>query len=204
MTDSDYAKSEPGHDVVAARAEDVVPQSEDRTEPSFLRWIAELVLLVGLAFVLAMGIRTYVVQPFYIPTGSMIPTLQIGDRVLVSKFVYRFAEPERGDIVVFTSPNGEGPDLIKRVVAVGGQTIDIQEGRIIVDGEEVDEPFVNPQGIDDSSLIEPLTVPEGQVFLMGDNRANSTDSRYFGPQPVDHILGRAFYIYWPLSELGSL
>jgi signal peptidase I len=173
-------------------------------EPSLLSWFGELVLLVGLAFVLAMGVRTFVIQPFYIPTSSMVPTLQIGDRVLVNKFIYRFTAPEPGDIVVFEEPNGGDAELIKRIIAVSGQTIDITDGRVTVDGDSIEEVYLDDVTEDGTTLVVPLTVPEGEVFVMGDNRANSSDSRVFGSLPVATVLGKAFAIYWPPSDACGL
>jgi signal peptidase I len=134
----------------------------------------------------------------------MIPTLEVDDRVLANKFVYRFSSPAPGDIVVFPSPNGDGSDLIKRVIAVEGQTIDIQNGQVFVDGEALSEEFVNAAAPDDSTLAEPITVPTDHVFLMGDNRANSADSRVFGPQPESALLGKAFMVYWPPARIRAL
>ena len=176
----------------------------DEREVSLGRWILELVVLVGVAFVLATGIKTFVVQPFVIPTGSMIPTLEIGDYVIANKFIYRFDDPGRGDIVVFLSPSSNSTDYIKRVIAVGGQTVDVRDGLVFVDGEPLDEPYTRGARNDPGPLALPVTVPEGYVWLMGDNRENSQDSRWFGPQPVSRIVGKAFFIYWPISDLGTL
>lgn len=181
--------------------EDAEPE-EERT--SFLRWLGETVLLVGLAFVLAMGIRTYIAQPFVIPTGSMQPTVEIGDRVFFNKAVYRIAEPEPGDIVVFDNPDQGGPTLTKRVIAVGGQTVDVTDGYVYVDGVMLEETFIDPERRGGPDLDAPVTIPEGYVWLMGDNRANSGDSRLFGPRPIESIQGRAFVIYWPLSRFQTL
>jgi signal peptidase I len=171
---------------------------------SFGRGLIETVALIGMAWVLAFGIKTYIVQPFLIPSSSMEPTLAISDRVLVNKFVYRFTDPSPGDIVVFVSSEDGSTDLIKRVIAVGGQTVDIQDGAVIVDGRALDEPFVNKAYPDHYDADAAVTVPPGTVWVMGDNRANSKDSRYIGPQPISMILGRAFAIYWPLERLGWL
>lgn len=165
------------------------------------RWLGEFVLLVGLAWVLAFGIKTYVVQPFIIPSSSMEPTLLISDRVLVNKFIYRFRQPRQGDIVVFMSPQEGGLDLIKRVIAVGGQTVEIRDGMVSVDGEQLVEPYVNATNPDHYSADKPVKVPAGTIWVMGDNRANSKDSRYIGPQKVSNVLGEAFAIYWPLDRL---
>jgi len=168
---------------------------------SFGRWLLELVVLVAIAWVLALGIKTFVVQPFIIPSSSMEPTLMISDRVLVNRFIYRFTEPRADDIVVFVSPEEGNLDLIKRVVAVAGQRVDIRDGVVFVDGERRIEPFVNQAYPDHYSSDETVTVPAGAVFVMGDNRANSKDSRYIGSQPVTRILGKAFAIYWPLNRI---
>jgi len=145
------------------------------------------------------------VQPFVIPTGSMQPTVEINDRVFYNKFIYRFDEPGAGDIVVFDNPDDPGgTPLTKRVIAVGGQTVEILDGYVYVDGVQIDEPYIDPARRDAGSLGEPIEVPEGYVWLMGDNRAHSGDSRIFGPQPADHVQGKAFVIYWPLDRLGTL
>lgn len=179
--------------------------STQTQETSFGRWLIETILLVALAFALAQGIKAFVVQPFVIPTGSMIPTIEIGDRVLADKIVYRFVrEPEYGDIVVFDDPTGQHPQLIKRVIATAGQTVDIQEGKIVVDGEFIDEPYIYGKESLPGTVALPVTVGEGEVWLMGDNRPASGDSRYFGTQPVENVRGRAFWTYWPLSRFGSL
>lgn len=168
---------------------------------SFGRWVLELAVLLALAWVLAWGIKSYVVQPFIIPSSSMESTLMISDRVLVNRFIYRFTAPKPGDIVVFVSPEENNLDLIKRVVAVGGQTVDVRDGKVYVDGKLRVEPFVNTAYPDHYDSDAPLKVPAGSVYVMGDNRANSKDSRYIGPQPVTRILGRAFAIYWPVDRL---
>lgn len=174
-------------------------------ETSFGRWLIETILLVALAFALAQGIKAYVVQPFVIPTGSMIPTIEIGDRVLAEKLTYRFSgDPERGDIVVFDDPAAGRPQLIKRVIAVGGQTVDIQDGQVLIDGEPIDEPYTHGTRTDPGTVELPFTVPEGSVWLMGDNRPNSGDSRYFGPRPLEAIRGKAFWTYWPPGRFGTL
>ncbi len=170
------------------------------------RWLLELVAMVGTAFVLALAIKTWVVQPFIIPSGSMIPTLEINDRVLVNKFIYHFRQPERGDIVVFSNPQYDPvvKTLIKRVVAVGGDTVDIKDGKLWVNGKPVNEPYVHGLPTNPTVVKMPVKIPAGNVFLMGDNRTNSQDARWFGPQPVTRIEGEAFCIYWPLSGIKAL
>lgn len=170
---------------------------------SLLRSILETVLLVVAAFALAMGIKTYVVQPFLIPSGSMERTLLVGDRVLVNKFIYRMRTPHAGDVVVFLSPEDPDVDFIKRVVAVAGQTVEVKEGVVYVDGVARTEPFVD-RAVPDTSTFKAVTVPAGYVWLMGDNRSNSRDSRFFGPRPVADVLGQAFCVYWPLDRVRPL
>jgi signal peptidase I len=189
-------------------------------------WV-ELPGLLAIALAVAVVIKTFLVQPFYVPSESMLPTIQINDRVMISKLNYRFGEPQRGDIVVFVSPfndeiDGESipeavvrhvleaigiqtasaEDLIKRVVAVGGDTVEIRGGALIVNGRQVEEPYLlQPGGMPDFSQV---VVPEDSVFVMGDNRAVSYDSRRFGAIPNDHVLGEAVLRIWPLSRLGSV
>jgi len=174
-------------------------------ESSFGRWLVETVLLVGLAFALAQGIKTFVVQPFVIPTGSMISTIEIGDRVLADKLVFRFVrDPAPGDVVVFDDPSGLHPQLIKRVIATEGQVVDVRDGGVYVDGKPIDEPYTHGKVTTPGSVALPVNVPADSVWLMGDNRPESGDSRYFGPQKVEKVRGRAFWTYWPISRFGKL
>ncbi len=202
MTDEQY---EPAPESEAPDAGEQHDDTTGRENWSLARWLGETVLLLGLAFLLATGIKTFVVQPFVIPTGSMQPTVEINDRVFYNKFIYRFEDPESGDIVVFDNPDDPGgTPLTKRVIAVGGQTVEILDGYVYVDGVQIDEPYIDPARRDDRTLGGPIEIPEGYVWLMGDNRAHSGDSRIFGPQPADNVQGKAFVIYWPLDRLGTL
>ncbi len=171
---------------------------------SFGRWLLELVVMVAIAFALATVIRTYVVQPYVIPTGSMIPTIEISDRVLANKFVYFFSKPQAGDIVVFDDPTGQKETLIKRVIAVEGQTVDVDGGRVYVDGEPLDEPYTHGKRTEPQVVPLPYTVPPGHIWVMGDNRTNSTDSRTFGPVPLRRVHGKAVLRIWPLARFGTL
>lgn len=201
MTEPEYESPAETDSTEPDRAE-ALPNTN---ETSFGRWLIETVLLVALAFALAQGIKTFVVQPFVIPTGSMIPTIEIGDRVLAEKLTYRFSgEPQRGDIVVFDDPDASRPQLIKRVIAVGGETIDVMDGAVYVDGERLEEPYTHGTNTEPGSVELPFTVPEDSVWLMGDNRPNSGDSRFFGPRPLDAVRGKAFWTYWPPGRFGTL
>lgn len=191
-------------------------------------FLIELPVLIVVALVVAVVIKTFFVQAFFIPSGSMIPTLEIDDRVMVNKLSYTFGEPERGDVVVFESPFASSTDdlsifesawvavkeslgmrpglvpddLIKRVMALPGETIEIHENQVFIDGVPIDEPYL-PAGVVMQDF-GPETIPEGMVFVMGDNRGSSHDSRKFGPIPEDHIIGRAFVLLWPFDRFGSL
>lgn len=169
-----------------------------------LGWIVETAVLVALAVALAQGIKAFVVQPFRIPSGSMLSTIDIGDRILADKMVYRFREPKAGEIVVADDPGGVYPAIIKRVIATEGQTVELRDGRVVVDGEELLEPYTKGRPSRPQTIPMPITLPPGHVWLMGDNRTGSTDSRTFGPIPVDTVRGRAFATYWPLTAAGAL
>jgi signal peptidase I len=200
MTDDGYETSEgPAVEPTVAEAY----SSEENS--SVTRWLIETALLVALAFLLAQGIKSFVVQPFVIPTGSMIPTIEIGDYVLAEKLTFRFSRPPQpGDVVVFDDPNEQHPQLIKRVIATAGQQVDVKDGAVYVDGSRMDEPYVHGKPTLPGDLPLPVIVPQGEVWLMGDNRPNSGDSRYFGPRPLDSVRGRAFWKYWPPSQFGAL
>jgi signal peptidase I len=195
------------------------PSEQDGHGP-FLR---ELPVLFVVALALAIVLKTFVVQAFFIPSGSMEPTLEPGDRVLVQKVVYG---PERGDVIVFSDPQGRpGPDrgvvggfvhwlssalgierpehedFIKRVIGLPGQTVELRDGRLFVDGIQIPEPYL--EGAPDTRDYGPTKVPRGELFVLGDNRLNSNDSRFgLGFVPADKVIGRAFAIVWPPSRVG--
>lgn len=178
---------------------------EDDEKPvSFGRWLSELLLMVAIAFVLATGIRTFIVQPYVVPTGSMIPTIELQDRVIANKFIYRFREPVPGEIVVLDDPTGSVQTLIKRVIATEGQTVDFVDGQVVVDGIVLDEPYTHGLPTQAMTLEMPYTVPEDSVWLMGDNRTNSADSRVFGAVSLSEIRGEAIFTYWPIDRIGAL
>ncbi|MGH9152026.1 MAG: signal peptidase I, partial [Acidimicrobiales bacterium] len=175
------------------------------TARSTARNAAEWVLIIGAALVAALVIKTYLVQAFYIPSPSMEPTLMIQDRVLVNKLSYRLHDVNRGDVVVFERPPNESGtirDLIKRVIGLSGDTVEGRDGDVYVNGRELNEPYL-PAGTV-TSQFGPEKVPHGYVWVMGDNRANSSDSRVFGAVDEDRIVGRAFVRVWPISALGLL
>lgn len=188
---------------MSSSANDSVADMSEET--STVRWLIETALLILLAFLLAQGIKVFLVQPFVIPTGSMEPTIAVGNRVLAEKISYRFfRQPAYGDVVVFDDPGGQHPQLIKRVIATGGQTVDVKDGSVWVDGKRLVEPYIHGKPNQLGTIRLPLQIPEGYVWLMGDNRTNSGDSRFFGPVPLSKVKGHAVWTYWPPSEFGSL
>jgi signal peptidase I len=170
---------------------------------------------IGMALLLALFIRTFIVQAFKIPSGSMIPTLQIGDHILVNKLAYGirvplyghylvdFGKVQRGDVIVFIFPEDRSKDFIKRVVAVAGDTVEIRGKKISINGKQVDDPHAHFEGDDPQNVLPasrddfgPTRVPENQLFVMGDNRDRSYDSRFWGFVNLDDVRGKAFLIYW--------
>jgi signal peptidase I len=184
-------------------APELVP-STVRAKPSFTRWLVEILLTLLAAAVLAFAIKAWVLEARQIPSTSMEQTLLVGDRVLVEKLSYRLRAPVRPDVVVFDAEDAPGGAIIKRVIAVAGQRIDIRDGVVYVDGQPLTEPYVNTRYPDHYDADAESVVPTGTVFVMGDNRANSNDSRYIGPVSLSRIIGRAFAIYWPLDRLSGL
>ena len=165
----------------------------------------EFLVILLVAFALVFGfVKPFVLEAFRVPSESMVPTLEVGDRFLANKFVYHFSEPKKGDVVVFRSVEGGEEDLVKRVVAVAGDEVAVENGVLSVNGEVQDEPYVNKGFPDDGSFFGPTRVPEGNIFAMGDNRANSRDSRFFGPVPYENIEGEAFMRFWPPTHIGVL
>jgi signal peptidase I len=182
-------------------------QEDSAPRPGAGRQIVEFIATLAIAFLVAQAVRTWVIQPFVVPTGSMLPTIQLSDQVLANKFVYRFSGPQRGDIVVLDDPAGQVGTLIKRVIAVGGQTVDLQHGAVVVDGEALAETYTHGQPsepLPGSNVTFPVKVPADSVWVMGDNRTQSQDSRWFGPVPLSSVHGRAFFIYWPWARIGEL
>ena len=172
--------------------------------PSAGRQLLEFVLTLAAAFAIAFALRTYVVQPYVVPTGSMLPTIQLGDQLLANKLVYRLRRPEPGDIAVFDDPTKTVPTLIKRVIAVGGQTVDVHDGKVWVNGKALAEPYTHGEPTYPGPLKLPVRIPAGDVWMMGDNRTSSEDSRWFGPVPISTVRGEGFFVYWPLSRMGPL
>lgn len=170
------------------------------------RQIIEWVVLIACALAIALVIKTYLFQAFYIPSPSMVPTLEVGDRVLVNKLSYHLHPVHRGDIVVFKAPPGvesaDIQDLVKRVIGLPGDTVQGRGGHIYIDGRLLKEPYL-PAGTE-SKVFGPYTVPAHEYYVLGDNRPTSKDSTVFGPIRRSLIVGRVFVRIWPLGRLGFL
>jgi len=182
--------------------EEAAPERAAAAPPakSVLREYAEALIV---AVLLALVIRTFVVQAFKIPSGSMLPTLKIGDHILVNKFVYYFAPVRRGDIIVFKFPQDETRDFIKRVIGLPGDRLEIRGRQVLINGVSLQEPYaVYSDGpfarLGETEHLGPLVVPPGKLFMMGDNRDHSMDSRVWGFLDLHKIRGKAFIVYFSL------
>jgi signal peptidase I len=191
------------------------------------RGLAELPFLAVIALVVAFVLKTFVAQAFYIPSGSMEPQLQVGDRVIVSKLAYQLHDPRRGDIIVFPSPEDHTVDdsalpirvlrgifegiglakpskeiLIKRVIALPGETVEARGGHVYINGLPLVEPYLSSRVT--TSNFGPTTVPKGDIWVMGDNRGDSRDSRFIGPITESSVIGRAIAKVWPFGSQSFL
>jgi signal peptidase I len=191
--------------------------------------LLELVVIVALAIGLALLIQAFVVKPYQIPSPSMEPTLDIGQRVLVNRVGYHLGDPQIGDVVVFHPPAGaengkqcgvprvtgqpcpkatkerSDTNFIKRIVAGPGDTLSVRHGHPVVDGVEAEEDFIRPcRAVSECNLPKEITIPPDHYFMMGDNRGSSDDSRFWGPVPREWIIGEAFFTYWPVDRIGIL
>jgi signal peptidase I len=164
-----------------------------------MNWTRDLLIALGLAAV----IIVFLYQPVKVEGTSMSPLLTDQERIFINKFVYRFEPIQRGDVVVFWYPMDRSKSFIKRVVALSGDTVEIQQGRVLVNGKELDEPYV-PATFTDRSSLGPTRVPEGSFFVLGDHRNSSNDSRVFGAVPGQFIYGKAVFVYWPVERFGAL
>ena len=179
--------------------------SKERLKKEAREWTEAIVV----ALILTLVIRTFVVQAFKIPSGSMRPTLIQGDKLFVNKFIYRFREPQRWEIIVFKYPEDPKKDFIKRVVAFGGEKVEIQDGILIIDDNEVRVPenlkwlfYYNQEPFAGSG--QSVVVPESAYFVLGDNSLSSRDSRYWGFVPKKHLVGKAMVRWWPPRRIGTL
>jgi len=187
---------------------------KEKIKSEIREWAESIII----ALILALVIRTFVIQAFKIPSGSMIPTFEIGDRIFVSKFIYgaripftdirlpALRQPARGDIIVFASPETAKKDFVKRLIAMEGETVEIKNGTVLINGVEVEGPMSIRSNTyynrgDYGREGEAITVPKDSYFVLGDNSANSRDSRYWGFAPKKNLIGKAVLLYWPIQRI---
>jgi signal peptidase I len=221
-------RDQDGHPGGPARDEAV--HDDDGGDSMWRRFVGSTPFLIFVALAVAILVKTFVIQAFYIPSESMVPTLEVGDRVFVSKFMFDGGDIARGDVIVFENPNaaelpdrsgissvlhwlGEGiglaqpenEDFIKRVIALPGETIEIRHDVVYINGKPLDEPYLSQAARDSTGDYPMHTVPDDALFVMGDNRSNSADSRYgLGFVPLEKVIGKAFVVIWPPSHMGRL
>lgn len=179
------------------------PRRRRKKKRSPARNVLDFIVIFGGAILMAYLLQAYLVKPFQIPSESMMPTIDPGDRILVNRLAYRYGSVQRGDIIVFKAPTDPSVDYVKRIVAVAGDTIEVRRGQVILNGETQVEPYITAE---QKTSFAAQKVPEGAVFVMGDNRGDSQDSRFW-PVPwlnVDSILGKAFLTYWPPNRVGGV
>lgn len=173
-----------------------------RKRRSWQSTLIETLLIVAAAFAIAMLVQTFMFRITGILQNSMLPTVDPGDRVIVNCMTYRFRDPRPGEIIVVRDPQDEKKDIIKRVVAVGGDTVEITDGVLYVNGEVVDEPYVVYEDVINGQ--PKLSIPEGHVYVLGDNRPRSGDSRQAGPVAEDRIIGKVMCVMWPIGHWKTL
>jgi signal peptidase I len=190
---------------------------KDNLKSQIREWAESIIIAV----ILALVIRAFVVQAFKIPSGSMIPTFQVGDRIFVNKFIYgaripftdirlpAVRQPIRGDIIVFRSPEDGKKDFVKRLIAMGGESVEIRDGKIYIDSKVIDEPasimgvyYYNSGDYGQESKV--ITVPKDSYFVLGDNSASSRDSRYWGFVPKKNLIGKVIFLYWPIHRIRTV
>lgn len=192
--------------------------AKNRFKSELREWVESILI----AFVIAIVLQTFVIQAFKIPSGSMIPTFNIGDRIFVNKFLYcarvpfvnfrlpvmDMRQPKRGDIIVFQSPEDPKKDFVKRLIALGGETVEIKNGAILVNGMQVSVPSIRSVAYfnagDYGKEGQAVMVPKDSYFALGDNSSNSRDSRYWGFVPKKNLIGKAVCIYWPLNRIKAV
>ncbi len=214
------APADAADDQTDDQADDGAEDDAQQNKKSTLVWALEWVAVIGGAIVIALLVRSFLFTTFWIPSGSMEPTLMgegRRDRVVVNRLAYQWGDPKRGDIIVFEVPEGEQTitvggqvvhDLIKRVIGLPGETVELRDGKVYIDGELLDEPYLPDDVRTDPASPTATTfhVPDDAVFVLGDNRPDSRDARYWSTPyvPEDDIVGKAFVRIWPLSAFGGI
>jgi signal peptidase I len=179
--------------------DDAGRQSSSGTHRELRTWARDLIVALGMAMVIII----FFYQPVKVEGTSMAPLISDQERIFINKFVYRFEPIERGDVVVFWYPLDRTKSFIKRVVGLPGDEVEIRRGRVFINGNALEEPYVPPRYADVSGY-GPLHIPAGEYFVMGDHRISSNDSRIFGPVPASYIYGKAVFAYWPMTQFGTI
>jgi len=180
-------------------AQDGSPPVASSLHRELRTWVRDLLLMICFAVV----VIVFLYQPVKVEGTSMAPLISDQERIFINKLVYRFEPISRGDVVVFWYPNDRTKSFIKRVVGLPGETVEIRQGHVYVNGQSLDEPYILPAYLD-SYNYPAFRVPAHQYFVMGDHRDSSNDSRMFGPVPSEYIYGKAVFAYWPMDHFGSL
>ena len=188
---------------LALVAPDALVPSQDGTRIQVWRALWELAHDLSVAVLFCFFLITFVAQAFRVQGTSMLPLLADSERIIVNKFIYRFRGIDRGDVVVFWYPKDPSVSFIKRVVGLPGDTIELRRGDLFLNGQRVREEYVQAAFRDDESH-EPVTVPKGYYYVLGDHRSSSNDSRSWGEVPEKYIYGKAFFRFWPLAKLGLI
>ena len=180
----------------------------DKQGSGWQRFVSENVRLVAIALAIALSVRFFIAEPRFIPSPSMVPTLAVGDRLLVEKVTYRVRSPRQGEIVVFEPPPqlqsygySSRQAFIKRVIGLPGQTVQVADGQVLVDGDRLNEPYIYEAPTYEMPAVK---VPADSLFVMGDNRNDSNDSHVWGFLPKENAIGRAVFRFWPLDKLGRV
>ena len=202
--ESDFAHPADMHDIHSNIDETDTQPSAKKDGPM------DYILVVLLALVCAFAFRAFVAEPYRVPTGSMLETIQLNDTLIGEKVSLHFSDPQPGEVVTFKDPQKPSQTLIKRVIATGGQTVDLVDGNLLIDGVVQNEPYTNNkpnyplEGPEGQTIHYPYLVPDGYIWVMGDNRTNSQDSRYFGAVNIKSVTSRARFIFWPLQDASWL
>ena len=200
--EQESTEEKPAHKAKESDTANTQRRYNPKKQKSLLASTIEMAVVIGVAFCIALLIQAFLIKPFTVRQVSMQPTLIEGDRMLINRLVYHFRDPRPGDIIVFKSPLSKKEDLVKRVVAVEGDRVSVYGGAFYLNGEKQVEPYINEQNF--NGEYEETIIKPGKVFVLGDNRNKSGDSRSFGPIERDSIIGTAFFIYWPFKHWGGI
>lgn len=172
-----------------------------KISPTFKKELIEWVQTISIALIVAFLVRQFLFQPYRVQMGSMLPTLHENNLIIVNKLIYRYKAPNRGDVVVFRPPNNAGVFYIKRIIGLPGETIEVKDGNVFINNEQIKEVYIN---IETPGISGPRKLQKDEYFVMGDHRNNSLDSREFGPIQFSSISGKAIFVLWPPKDVKVL